>query len=150
MTCSCGHEFCWYCLKDYKFADDSIYKQHNQKDCLFLLLTKIITLLFCFCCLILVYSGNESFNAAVAYGFKLLLAILRAIAIDGAIAVQFLILNQNFHRRNNFRKLAGLFAGMDVIALIVIYLIGDLLVTLYIIGISLITVGVSVGVGMMV
>lgn len=150
MTCSCGHEFCWYCLKDYKYSESSLYEQHNQKDCLLLLLIKVITLVFCFFSLLLVYSGNEFFNTTISYGWRILVGILRAVAIDGAIAVQFMILTQNSHRRNQFRRLAVLFAIMDIIALIVIYLIGDLAMTFYIIGLSLATAGVSVGIGMMV
>lgn len=87
MTCSCQHEFCWYCLKDYKHTAGSRYKTHNQKDCLFLLVTKFIVLLFVGFSLGLAYWGNEAFNAGVAYFGKICLGAIRALAIDGAIAL---------------------------------------------------------------
>ena len=147
MTCSCSHEFCWYCLKDYKHSAGSRYRQHAQKDCLFLLLTKFVVAAFFAFGLAFAAWGSEAFDAAVAYCFKVCLGVLRAFAIDGAIAVQLVVLNHNAHRRNNLRRLGLLFLGMDLLALFVLYLIGDLAVTMYILGVSLMVAGVVGWVG---
>jgi len=28
MTCPCGHQFCWYCLKDYSASSNNLYSVH--------------------------------------------------------------------------------------------------------------------------
>lgn len=150
MTCSCSHQFCWYCLKDYKFSQTSRYKAHNQKDCLFLLLIKVIVGFFFAFSLVLAYSGNESFSLIISSMANLCLGALRALAIDGAIVIQVIVLNHNMHRRNNVRKLGLLFLVMDLLALIVIFLIGDLVLTIYIIGVSLMFAGIVAVIGILV
>lgn len=150
MTCSCGHEFCWYCLKDYKRTSTSRYKSHNQKDCLFLLMLKLIIVLSFAFSLALAYSGNEAFNKAISYSFKICLGILRAFAIDGAITIQLIVLNHTSNRRANVKRLGMFFLAMDLLALLVIYLIGDLHITLLILGISLMVAGAAGLLGIMV
>jgi hypothetical protein len=67
--------------------------------------------------------------------------------IDGAIAIQFIFLNNNYYMKSKFRRLLTMFLIMDFITLIVIYMIGDLQLTMYIIGISLVISGVGMFVG---
>ena len=81
---------------------------------------------------------------------NLCLGALRALAIDGAIVIQVIVLNHNMHRRNNVRKLGLLFLVMDLLALIVIFLIGDLVLTIYIIGVSLMFAGIVAVIGILV
>jgi len=85
MTCSCGHEFCWYCLKNYHNVQDSQYRQHNQRDCLFLLLTKIVTVLLVLLSLMLVVSGSDNYSWALQKIWTAMLIVIRAVLTDGAL-----------------------------------------------------------------
>lgn len=31
MTCPCGHEFCWFCLKDHAENNNNLYTVHEPK-----------------------------------------------------------------------------------------------------------------------
>ena len=150
MTCSCGHEFCWYCLKDYRFNHDTRYKEHNQKDCLFLLIIKVFILLLCLFCILLVSNGSKGFSGIMDYILTIFMGVLRTVAVDGGIAIQFAILNHNRYRRSAFKKLLYLFLGLDLVTLVMIHLVGDLAITMFIIGVSLVIGGVSMGLGVLV
>lgn len=86
----------------------------------------------------------------MAYVYKISVGVFRALLIDGAISIQFIVLNNSSNRKSTFHRLIVIFLLMDLIALMGIYLIGDLALTMYIIGISLITAGAAVFVGMIV
>lgn len=72
------------------------------------------------------------------------------MSIDGTIVLQFMALKHSFRRTNNFRALAGLFCAIDIGTLVVVYLMGELTSTVFIIGVSLVGAGVSMMIGMMV
>jgi hypothetical protein len=83
------------------------------------------------------------------YGaWRVVLFILKFILIDGAIAIQFIFLNNNYHLRTKFKRLLIMFCIMDIMTLIIIYMLGDLQLTMHIIGMSLIIAGCGMLVGM--
>ena len=76
------------------------------------------------------------------YGvWRIILLTLKFLIFDGAIAIQFIFLNNNYHLKTKFKRLLTIFCIIDIIALVVIYMIGDLQLTMQIIGISLIIAG---------
>jgi hypothetical protein len=150
MTCSCGHEFCWYCLKNYHNVANSQYEQHNQKDCLFLLLTKIITLILFMLSILLVTNGNENFNWMMQKAWSTIIIIIRALLTDGALVGEVIVLNRMNHAFHPFRKILAIFLMFDLVIGLLLWFIGEMAYTLLIIGLSTGVALMGLGIGLIV
>mgnify|MGYP000939287730 CR=1 FL=1 len=150
MTCSCSHEFCWYCLKNYHNVQESQYRQHNQKDCLFLLLTKVVTIVLFLLSLMLVVSGSDNFSWALQKICTALLVIFRGLLTDGALVAQGVVLNRMNTYYRPFKRTLITFVVADILAGIVLWYLGEMAFTLLIIGVSLFVALSCLGIGLLV
>jgi hypothetical protein len=150
MTCSCGHEFCWYCLKNYHNVNRSEYRQHNQKDCLFLLLIKGLTIIICFMSLLLITTGVDTFNWIMHCIFSGMLTVVRVLLTDGAIMAQIMVLMRMNSMYRPFKRLLLVFVVSDILAGLVLSYLGQLAYTLVIIGLSMAVALSCLGVGLLV
>lgn len=58
MSCPCGHQFCWYCLKDYYPSGNNIYSVHEPKECASIFISKIVFTSTCVSGIFLTLLGN--------------------------------------------------------------------------------------------
>lgn len=58
MSCPCGHEFCWYCLKDYFSSGNNLYSVHETKECAFIFFSKMAFISVCLLGVVLSFLGN--------------------------------------------------------------------------------------------
>ena len=150
MTCTCGHEFCWYCLKDYVYNKNSKYENHNSKDCLLMLASKIFMILLCALSLTLVISGTEGFSRLSSWILFLLIGLMKVLMIDGAMAFQAIFIARNYRNRSFLKKRLASFIAMDIIMFSLIYLVGEMSFVLTVIVVSLISTGVAGGLALLI
>lgn len=150
MTCSCGHEFCWYCLKNYHNVRESQYRQHNQKDCLFLFLTKVLILLLVTFSMMLVVSGSDTYSWALQKIWTGLVLLMRALVTDGAIVAQGIVLNRMNTYYRPFKRMLLTFLLADVFIGLGLWYFGELAYTLLIMGVSVAVALGCLGIGLMV
>ena len=103
MTCPCGHQFCWFCLKDYYSNGSSVYSTHEPKECAFIFLSKMAFMSICICGIILTFLGNDVFHKFVSYFFVGLKYLLLTIFVDLILICNFLVINQLIQRIKNHR-----------------------------------------------
>jgi hypothetical protein len=101
MTCPCGHQFCWYCLKDYFTNSNNIYSVHDPKECAFIFISKIIFMSICLSGIVLTFLGNEIFHQFVSYFFVGLKYILLTIFVDLILISNFLVINHIIQKLRN-------------------------------------------------
>lgn len=94
MTCPCGHQFCWFCLKDYFSTANNVYSVHEPKECAFVFISKILFMSICLLGIILTFLGNDIFHQFVSYFFIGLKYILMTIFLDLIIISNVLVVNQ--------------------------------------------------------
>ena len=82
MTCPCGHQFCWFCLKDYVDSPSQIYSIHEPKECFFILFSKIVILFTCLISLSSFILGGESIRLILNWFFIAIAYLFHAILID--------------------------------------------------------------------
>ena len=103
MTCPCGHQFCWFCLKDYYSNGNNVYSSHEPKECAFIFLSKMAFMCICICGIVLTFLGNDVFHKFVSYFFVGLKYILLTIFIDLILISNFLVINHIVQKIRNHR-----------------------------------------------
>lgn len=103
MTCPCGHQFCWYCLKDYFGTRNNVYSVHEPRECAFIFLSKIVFIFICVLGIALTFLGNQVFHAFVGYLFVGLKYILLSVFIDLVVIVNVLSINHIIQKIKNAR-----------------------------------------------
>jgi hypothetical protein len=58
MSCPCGHQFCWYCLKDYYPAPANVYSVHEPRECAAIFISKLVFFCICVAGIFLTLLGN--------------------------------------------------------------------------------------------
>lgn len=133
MTCPCGHQFCWYCLKDYFGTRNNVYSVHEPRECAFIFISKIIFMSICTLGIILTFLGNEVFHAFIALFFVGLKYLLLTLFIDLILISNFLMISHIVQKVRNIRiygydngqigikfMITGL-VGLDLMLLVALY-----------------------------
>jgi hypothetical protein len=118
MSCPCGHQFCWYCLKDYFHHPKNIYSVHEPKECAFIFFSKITMFFMCLCCIILTSFGNEVFQYILQLLFTGFKWFFHVLVVDIAIAINIIAVNQWYTRYNQFNYNQKGFNWMYLIGLL--------------------------------
>jgi hypothetical protein len=103
MTCPCGHQFCWYCLKDYFNIRDNVYSVHEPRECAFIFISKIIFMTICILGIILTFLGNDIFHAFVGYFFIGIKYLFFSVFVDLTLISNFLVINHIVQKIRNTR-----------------------------------------------
>lgn len=85
MTCVCGHEFCWYCFKDYYYYKSVVYTQHSDSECTFTVLSKLIILLICVIGIVFNISPYYNMQFLFSYLPGFLLFVLKIVIANAII-----------------------------------------------------------------
>jgi hypothetical protein len=99
MSCPCGHQFCWYCLKDYYASPHNVYSVHEPKECASIFISKIVFMTICISGIFLTLLGNEIFQKFMGYIFIGIAYLLQTISIDIVIALNVYAFNTFFLKR---------------------------------------------------
>jgi hypothetical protein len=99
MSCPCGHQFCWYCLKDYYALPHNVYSVHEPKECASIFISKIVFMTICISGIFLTLLGNEIFQKFMSYIFIGIAYLLQTISIDIVIALNVYAFNTFFLKR---------------------------------------------------
>ena len=101
MSCPCGHQFCWYCLKDYYPAPNNVYSVHEPRECAAIFISKLAFTGICIAGIFLTLLGNDVFQRFVEYFFIGMRYLVHTLLLDAVIAINiFLINNLIVHHYN--------------------------------------------------
>ena len=103
MTCPCGHQFCWFCLKDHYNTGNNVYSVHEPRECAFIFISKIMFMSMCIAGIILTFLGNDIFHQCVSYFFIGVKYILLTFVVDLILIGNFLLINHIFQKIRNQR-----------------------------------------------
>jgi hypothetical protein len=133
MTCPCGHQFCWFCLKDHYASGTNVYSVHEPRECAFIFISKIMFMSMCLSGIVLTFLGNDIFHQFVGYFFVGVKYILLTFLVDFVLIGNFLLINQIFQKVRNQRMygydnrmgsvkyFVGALLVADIIVLLVFY-----------------------------
>jgi hypothetical protein len=114
MSCPCGHQFCWYCLKDYYPAANNVYSVHEPRECAAIFISKVIFIGICVAGIFLTLLGNEVFQRFMGYFFKGMAYIAQTLLLDLAIALNIFAINSLLVRHYN-RSLLTIHKGNKIV-----------------------------------
>ena len=134
MTCPCGHEFCWICMKDYFHKKENVYSPHEQFECVFILILKVFLVITCFLALVMTSVGHEGFRVFTSWLWSILTIIFRTLILDLYFSAQFflcrIVATKNHRGRRSFlqsinsKKFVFMMLGINLLAILLIYSIG--------------------------
>lgn len=114
MSCPCGHQFCWYCLKDYYHAANNVYSVHEPRECAAIFISKVIFIGICIAGIFLTLLGNEVFQRFMGYFFTGMAYIVHTLLLDLAIALNIFAINSLLVRHYN-RSLLTINKGNKIV-----------------------------------
>lgn len=124
MTCPCGHEFCWYCLKDYQFSQRNVYSVHEPKECAFIFFSKISLAVLSVIGVLLTFLGNDVFQMCMGAFFLGARYLLHAmildilLAINVIVALQLINRHRQYHQQQHYLSSSVLVVGLAVVDLV--------------------------------
>ena len=82
MTCTCSHEFCWYCFHDFYYYKEKVYSNHDNGECGFITVSKICFVIFFILGILLNYHPDYNINWVFSHIPSFLLFVLKIILVD--------------------------------------------------------------------
>lgn len=135
MSCPCGHQFCWYCLKDYYPSPHNVYSVHEPKECVSIVVSKVVFMVICTAGIFLTLLGNEIFQRFMGYFFVGMAYLLHTSILDLLIAINIFVINSilvRYYNRNSFTHKGSLYVGIALVVfdllVVLVLLYFDLLV----------------------
>ena len=138
MTCVCGHEFCWYCFKDFYYYKSVVYNQHSENECTFTVLSKFVIVLISLIGIVFNISPYYNMQFLFSYLPTILLFILK-IVISNALITLNASMNHEirlYHRHKSFKQTYGLLALANLVVLFLLWLFSIWKFVLIVIGIE--------------